>query len=400
MMLTLRIKHELTTHYVKIAAVSLVFIGICTVLLLTNIATPALAISPYAEEPQPDPTTHRAGVSQAATVTITNTTDAFTAGETLEDRSVFPLQNASAPVMTVDAEGQDATVNTITVRIIYTASTTGGSDGRFYASEETIAKKSVNGASGTLETVVDIQSVFERKTELEAEFGSGVTVVPAIESTITYHYTSLTGQTQRDTVSVGGDITAIGELYSLPRGSEQELQTMGPPAIDATAPLLNAAVGVIGGAFVLLSGTALLIGRRNGRKKLGRRLRARRYDEWVTEIDSYTPRGDINVVQVETLVGLVNLAIDVNERVLHTPELEEYIVMDDDTMYKYRSKESDIEGGSEFFGFSGPGMIPDESESDTNGTPMNGLFPDDDTGPEPAAPDSAADSDSDAGDEA
>lgn len=372
---TLRLKYVLVTQYVTLAVTALLFIGICTVLLLTNVATPALAISPLTENPQAgspeDPrqesTTHLAGVDQQVTVTVTNSTDAFTEGQTLEDRSAFPLQDASAPVVTASGDGQGVSIDTIDVRITYTASVTGDAGGRFYRNEETIATDSVDGASGTLETVVDVGAVFERKDDLETEFGSGVTVTPTIQSIVTYQYPSGGERARTSTVSVGGEVVSTGALYSLPSGSNQQRHESESPERDSTSSLVNSAVGAVGVGFVLLLGTTLFLGRRGDRTNLARRIRAKRYSEWVTEIESYTPSGEPTVVQVHNMAGLVNLAIDIHERVLYTPRLEEYIVIDGDTMYKYRSDDSDKDGGSEFFGLSDAEMIPDVPEFDENG---------------------------------
>lgn len=360
----------MNTHYRKLAVASLLFIGLCAVLLLTNVTTPALAVSPLAEDPQPEPTAHLAGVSQAATVTITDTTDAFSEGQTLEDRSVFPQQNASAPVVTASGDAQDARISTIEVRATYRASSSGNSEGTFYTKEETIETKQIDGIAGTVETAVDIGSVFATKNRLEEEFGNGVTVTPRIESVVTYQYSSVNGRTQTNTVSVGGDIIALGELYSLPGGSEQSRHDTGPPATDPTSPLVNASIAVVGLGFILLFGATVLIGYRSDPEELVRRIQAKRYDEWVTEIKSYTPSGEPIVVQVHTMAGLVNLAIDIHERVLYTSKLEEYIVMDGSTMYKYRPEDSDRDGGSEFFGFNEAEEIPDMPEFDANGNPI------------------------------
>lgn len=397
MTLALRAKYVLTTQYVKISAIALILLGICIMLLLTNVATPAIAMSPLMEDsqPQPESATHLAGVSQDATVNITNTTDAFTKGQTLKNRPAFPLRNASAPVVTAGGDAQNATINTIEVRITYAASFTNPGDA-FYTKEETVATKEISGTSGTLETTVDIRSVFERRNELEDEFGDGATVTPTIESVVTYQYTPVAGETQTSTVSVGGAITSIGALYSLPTTTDQRRHETDAPATDPTSPLANAVIAIVGGVSIVLFGLTLFLGNQNGRKKLARRINVNRYDEWVTEIASYTPHGETNVVDVQTLAGLVNLAIDINERVLYTPDLEEYIVMDAGTMYKYRSDESDRDGGSEFYGLRDSSEIPDMPEFDADGNPIDGQPPDENNPFDPADPDSDAGDDTDA----
>lgn len=397
---TLRVKYVLTTHYGKLAVTAPIFIGICTALLLTNVATPALAVSPLADDSQPEQTTHLAGVSQGATVTIINSTDAFTDGQTLEDRSAFPLQNASAPVVTASGDAQNATVNTIEIRITYTASSTGDPGDTFYTNEETVATKEIGGPSGAVESVVDIRSVFATKTDLEDEFGSGVTVTPTIESIVTYQYTSVTGQTLTGTVSAGGEITAVGALYSLPSRTNRQRHETGPAVTDTTSPLVNTTIGAVGAAFLSLFAGALFIGRRGDRQALGRRIEAKRFDDWVTEIESYTPRGNLNVVHVDTIAGLVNLAIDIHERVLYTAQLEEFIVVDDNTMYKYRRDDSDVVGWSEFFGFSRTGPDPDMPDFDSGGNRISTPSPNENNPYTLAEPDSETGSDSDAeGDE-
>ncbi len=366
----LRIKYVLITQNVKIAVIALMVVSLCTVLLVTNVATPAIAVSPLAENPQPEPesTVHRAGVSQEATVTTTEGTDAFADGKILEDRPAFPLQNASAPVVTASGDGQATTLKTIEIRMSYDAFLPGDTESAFYTKEEPIATKAVNGTNGTVETTVNISDVFETRTELEAEFGDAVIVTPTIESVVTYQYTSTAGEPRTDTVAVGGEIVPIGKLYSLPTGTEQQRHETGQPAGDSpttdptSATAVNAAIGATGAGFILLLVTSTVIARRNGRIKLARRIKVDRHDEWVTKIESYTRSDQTHTVEVQTLAGLVNLAIDINERVLYTVDLDEYIVIDDTTVYEYRLE--DAETDQRQVRENEPDASPDVSEPD------------------------------------
>jgi len=70
----------------------------------------------------------------------------------------------------------------------------------------------------------------------------------------------------------------------------------------------------------------------------------------VTEVESYTPQGDVNTVEVTNLNDLVNLAIDTNQRVLFHRPVEEYIVVDDDVMYKFTPDLGEDAGSTELFG--------------------------------------------------
>jgi hypothetical protein len=366
----LRIKYVLITQYIKIAAIALVALSLCTVLLVTNVATPAIAVSPLAEDSQPEPesTVHRAGVSQEATVTTTERTDAFTDGTTLEDRAAFPLQNASAPVVTASGDGQATILKTVEIRMRYDAFLPGDTESAFYTKEEPIAIKEVNGTAGTVETTVNISDVFETRTELEEEFGNAVIVIPTIESVVTYQYTSTAGEPRTNTVAFGGEIVPIGKLYSLPTGTEQQRHETGQPAADpsttdlTSATVANTAIGATGAGFILLLVTSIVVARRNGRIKLAQRIETNRHDEWVTKIESYTRSDQTHTVEVQTLAGLVNLAIDINERVLYTVDLDEYIVIDDTTVYEYRLEDAETDQRQVRDGESHAG--PDVSEPD------------------------------------
>ena len=372
----LRIKYVLITQYIKIAAIALVALSLCTVLLVTNVATPAIAVSPLAEDSQPEPesTVHRAGVSQEATVTTTERTDAFTDGTTLEDRSAFPLQNASAPVVTASGDGQATTLKTIEIRMRYDAFLPGGTESAFYTKQESMATKAINGTAGTVETVVNISDVFTTRTELEAEFGDAVVVIPTIQSVVTYEYTSTAGEPRTDTVAVGGEVVPFGKLYSLPTGTEQQRHETSQPAVDpsttdtTSATVANAAIGTTGGALILLIVTSTVVARRNGRIKLARRIKVDRHDEWVTQIESYARSDQTDIVEVQTLAGLVNLAIDINERVLYTVDLDEYIVIDDNIIYECRLEDAGTEPKQ--FREGGSHTRPDVSEPDTDQSPI------------------------------
>lgn len=370
-LLSLRIKYILTDRCIEIAAATFFFLSICILLLLTNIATPAIALSPLAEEKtQPQQSTHIAGVSQETTVTVTDTSNAFEKGEELKDKSYYPIQNTANPTITTRGDGQSTTVTKIEIYITYTATSRDSPNEPFYTKREQIAIKEVQSSKNIIRTPVNITEVFQTQQKLKGELGSDVVITPTIKSVVTYQYSSASNEDVTSTVSVSGNIERLDELYSLPTDSNQVRHEIGSRENNQPS-IVNTILGALTAAFLVLFAAIVIIGRREEITELGKQIQAKRYDDWVTEINSYTPANDPVTVEVKSLSGLVNLAIDTHERVLYTEKLDEYIVVDGKTMYKYRSEDSDKTGGTEYFGFKQGGATPNIPEFDGDGTPIS-----------------------------
>lgn len=354
----LRAVHAIKTNSRELAVLCLMAILVGGTVAFTGVGTAPVGGSPLAESPD-EPTTHGASVSQSVSVEVVNETEAFEAGETLTDRSLYPQENTTDPTITASADAQRATLTQLTISVRYAAAPRTDTGTPFYTSTDTVAAESVNGSDATLEGELSIADVLDRKAALENEFGSGTTVTVSVRSTATYQFEDASGATTESTVRAGETVTSVGNMYSLPSESNREVERIGEAPATGSGPSswLNGVAVVL----VLLGGagaiTTYLVAQRTDPARLEREIQQLRFKEWITDIDSYTTQGNVNVVEVESLHGLVDLAIDTRRRVMYHRPVDEYIVVDGKTVFKHVSGAESPDADDESDGQSSRGFV-------------------------------------------
>lgn len=118
-----------------------------------------------------------------------------------------------------------------------------------------------------------------------------------------------------------------------------------------TSAVAPGALRTVGGPLLLVGGLVGLLGlraaRHTGRLELTDAERAyldyrearAEYDEWITTAAEPVSDGDRETVTVDSLRGLVDLAIDCDRRVLADPDGGTYRVLVDDVRYSYEAPE-------------------------------------------------------------
>jgi hypothetical protein len=287
---------------------------------------------------------------------VTNSTDAYDAGETIRDASMFPLSNASNPVLEANATVDNGRLTNLTVIVQYSATRTATDEGSgpFYTDEVVLDASGPGEGGGSVTATVPIDDMLAHRDELADEFGDGVEVSVALSTRATYAYETPSGQVVHESLTIEGDIERVGNLYTFPTGSDRATHRTGTPtpAEGGSAPFLNWLALVLGLGAFLLGLVTVAVSRLVDEDDVRKEIRWERFRDWVTEVESYTPQGDVNTVQVTNLNDLVNLAIDTNRRVLYHSPLEEYIVVEGDVMYTYKPQESEARGSTELFGIS------------------------------------------------
>jgi hypothetical protein len=308
--------------------------------------------------------TYSGGFSHQATVTETN--PVFPVGETLSDRSVY-LTRVSP------------TLNG-TFRYSYTAS-----DGGALTVDGTLSlvvravDESGDGTSEYWRTTRELDGVEGRTLgpdeSLTLSFAANVT---AIQSEIERIRRDLGTTAGTPRVTVVADVDATGPVNdrSTTRDDRYELSvepgqgtyrvTGGDGTIDRTnrtervrvrnsyGPLRR-----IGGPVVLAVGLLGLVGfgaaRRRGvlapddteREILAHETARREYDEWITTGRVHRLQGDERLVDVDSLTGLVDVAIDSDSRVIQAESKPQYVVITDGVVYRYDAPSAASEADAE-----------------------------------------------------
>jgi len=226
----LRFKHALATNTRTIVLGCVVVALLSTAMLTTGFVTDASALSPLAEDDDADASFHAASVEQHATVTVVNDTDAYDAGETLRDASLYPSGNASNPTVTAAASVDRGTLDSLNVTVTYTATRAADGGSAFYEKDVVVAAADGPDSRANVSADLPIEDVFATRTDLEEEFGDGVSVSVSIATTATYSYETPTGRTVTRTIQTGGAIEPVGNLYALPTGSDRATHRPGASA--------------------------------------------------------------------------------------------------------------------------------------------------------------------------
>lgn len=246
--------------------------------------------------------------------------------------------------MTTRAETQEATLTGVTMTLTYEAAPRTDVGDPFYTETTTIAEDTGSTSESEFSDTVSIADVLSKQERLEEEFGDGVIVTVSLDSTAEYEYEDHEGTVRESVVRSGGLITSVGNMYSLPSETSRDTQITGGGSTpdDAAADTINtlAVLAIIGGATGLIG--ILVVRLRADTAAIAWAIKKRRFQEWVTEVESYTPQRAMNTVSVTSLVDLVNLAIDSKRRVLYHRAEDEYLVVDDRTLSDSLPKKTNV----------------------------------------------------------
>lgn len=294
--------------------------------------------------------------------TVTGNTTLYERNDTLTDMPVY-LRSATPEVRLIaeTTTPPDRTVS-VTQQIVLRLSAT--RDGAvFWRDSRTLAVDSEAVTDGTLrtETTLDVQRLArEQLAEVTAETGGVGTVQVEVEAIAVYETDAYSGRTGAAT-----PLRVTDRAYELetPRRDRQTNATTvrqtAAGGTGGTGPLRTWSgailrdLGTSLGGFVALGLAALvwLTSKRIGDFDTFRRRYERvRYVEWISR-GSVPATGKHARVPVETLVDLVDIAIDSEKRVIHDTSKDIYAVVDGNLMYEFRDGDDD---GMNEFGFAPP----------------------------------------------
>lgn len=155
--------------------------------------------------------------------------------------------------------------------------------------------------------------------------------------------------------TIGGNRVQRTFNYTLPINSTKDYYAISPPKIPPqeikltqrvmvpTTPSLLSILGALASLVVpLLALVGLVSGRRlnwfdvsaSARDDAKREKLRSEFKEWVT-LGTVTPTDDRTMVAVDSLEGLVDVAIDSDRRVIEDTETGRYVVLDTDSRYQF-----------------------------------------------------------------
>ncbi|WP_336337431.1 DUF5305 domain-containing protein [Haloarcula brevis] len=287
--------------------------------------------------------------------TVRNGTAAFREGEVLDERSVYLRQ--VAPVLdgaftytySASDEGDLTAVADVAVQYRSVEATQNG-DIVYWAVEQSLTRNGVQSlAAGERLTApfsVNVSRAAETVRRIDSEHGRTagrleVAVVSRVELSGTRNGQRVdTTRTYRLPITPSQSSYRVGNSGPVTHSDDRTVETR----VERTYGPLWTSGGPVLSFGGLVGAVALVYGRVTGRFGLTETERrwlayesARaEFDEWITVGRADPVDDDVWATTVDSLVGLVDIAIDTDERIIETENGSELIVYTGDRLYRYR----------------------------------------------------------------
>lgn len=268
-------------------------------------------------------------------------------GTTLENQPAYLIRDAPEATVTATVSAGDVavTADAIEFRLVYRAVR----DDEVIWDTSSPLETTVEEADGAVRgsASVNVETVAEATREYQESVGGAARVVPVIEI-----------ESQYETDRYDGDIDAEmpividDDAYELDPVATSERRTTSASVERSMSPNLPLVLALLVTGVLSLGGAAAAYRTISDhqseaeRLQIEREVRHERYAEWISH-GEFPSEVEYPSVKVETLDDLVNLAVDVNGRVIYDPQRDVYTVVNDDVIY-YVGERSAVEADWEF----------------------------------------------------
>ena len=325
-------------------------VGLLVVAALGGFASYTAHADPGTEVQQRQVSSWSSTATYTHQATVQAETPVFERGETLTDRSVYleaiaPVLNGTFQYSYEASAGGSLTANATLTLVLRSV----GEDTEFWRDEQILATETTQSLNPTEEIdipfSVNITDQQNRTEQIEEQLG-GTPGESEIRVQSTLRLTGQrNGQPVNETITHGLTIQASGGTYSVTTDSaatNSGRETESVRVVASYGPLRSVAgplvavfsvlglVGVVGGK---LSGWATVS--ESEREWIDFESERRTFDEWLTQGTVPADAMDGQTVDVDSLEGLVDVAIDSNRRVIEDHSRNLFAVLLEETTYRY-----------------------------------------------------------------
>ncbi len=269
---------------------------------------------------------------------VVNGTGLFDEGQRLRNQPRYFFRSTPVLELSAVAEVPDDRPVTVSHRLVLdivarTEQDIFGERQRVLASGE----GTVEDGRFVVNTTLNVSSVVAEVNGFQDEVGSLGSVAAVVRLETTYATESTQGGTYEGTLGSASRFRFVNEGYWIDgnlSASTTESTTVGGGVRQQDANMaLVGGLGALGVVALALGGVfAYWNSRTVDLEELKMQLDRSRYSEWISEGDF--PSGqDRQYVYIETIEDLVDVAIDINKRVIYDPEIGTYAVTDGDIVY-------------------------------------------------------------------
>lgn len=209
----------------------------------------------------------------------------------------------------------------------------------FWEESHLLAGNETTTSTGELitSTSVDVRELRTRLTELQSEIGQAGSVRAQLVVTVSYETDRYDGElTEVVPVELTDTWYAIEASPVERTHGVPETRTVPLPTRDPFEYLLPGGIGL--SLLVAAGAVAISYYRGFDRPRLERRVQKLRYTEWIST-GSVSNLPTDTTISIDSLEGLVDIAIDTDSRVIHDEGRDVYVVLSDSVLYYYGSEE-------------------------------------------------------------
>lgn len=264
--------------------------------------------------------------------TASGETALYAPGETLVDQPVYFRDSTSSVTLRYrTAVAGDGSVSAEQrVRVVYVVTRRGKT---FWRASRLLARSDGDGGAATGEATLSMPAVAERLAEIRADLDGAASVRAQLVYNVSYATGDYTGSfTERTTIRSGSGWFAVAPLSADRNHRRTETRTVELPARDEWSYRLPAVLSLL---CVVAAGA---VGHRHRRgespDRREYRVHEHRYREWISRgsLGGDLPAGR---VQMDSLEGLVDAAIDADRRVVHDEEHDLFAVVAGSVVYYF-----------------------------------------------------------------
>lgn len=313
--------------------------GLIIIALLSAAGSAYVYTNPPVEETPPEEFAVQSfSMDTAHSATVTRSTPLYEEGEVLTNHPVY-FRNSTPNLRlstTVTVPGDRNVTITQRTFVRYEASFNGES---FWSRERLLAAadRTVEGDQLRINTTLEIPEVSQEQSEFGNALGSVGSLSTDLVITLRYESPAEGGETYTGRLQTGSPIQLTGDAYYLQGGlsaSDTQSQTrgggtqVGSPNMTQVGLLL----GVSGVLIVLGGGVIVWSARQEDTRELELAVYREQYSQWISE-GEFPAGSERNYIYIDSLKGLVDIAIDTNNRVIYDSDIEVYSIVDEGVVY-------------------------------------------------------------------
>jgi len=328
----LELKKILYTNVKWISILCVLGILVGGTILTTGVATPSIQDQLQdTTEPIPEKT-HQITLQYDEQAEITEDTPLYSNGDTISNNSLYPLSASNFTVETTAAT-KNITVTSLENEFVYRGVKRTDASEQVWEKEsnESLTEKTTPTLSRMNLEIDEIQNKIDNYRDV---YSTAVNIRPQLQTTVKYKYESPTGETFNRQFTTTGDLQFVENGYQINYSNTENIHTTGGIDQSNDVSFLNIILSVTVGSFVVVLISTLLVKRSADPMKLSQKIKQLRYSEWITEVESFQSATS-NIMMTHSLEDLVLLAIDVQSRVIHVNQTDEYFVIDGPVVYGY-----------------------------------------------------------------